>query len=490
MNSRSSENRTDPYPPPGLPLKAFRKVSANGFGDPYNAYAHSMAWYQGALYVGTTRANLCMLKVSKLQPNIRIWPVECPDDLYELDMRAQIWRYDPDQKTWNKVFTSPMIRGNDGSNVPRDMGYRGMAVFKGESSKSPALYVAGFASKKSDGAVILRTEDGKRFDPVSDPGIIGQPVTSIRTLTPFKGRLFASPTGSAEGNINTAGRPIIYESRDPLFKDWRPVNEPAFGDPSNVVIFEMAACGDFLYAGTGNPKGFQLWRTRGEGKPPYQWERVIHDGAYRGSLNQCPACMLEFKGDLFLGTAIQHGGIDNTTQTGPAAPELIRVRVDGKWDLIVGQSRDTPEGFKEPLSGFFPGFNNFFNGYFWTMEAHNGWLYVGTFDWSLMLQFAHDDRWPEKLRNLVHRMGVDKIVEQQGGGDLYRSYDGENWLRVTTEGFGNKYNYGIRSMSSTPLGLFVGTVNPFAPRIAVRRNNQWVYKENPKGGLEVWLGEQ
>jgi len=43
-------------------------------------------------------------------------------------------------------------------------------------------------------------------------------------------------------------------------------------------------------------------------------------------------------------------------------------------------------------------------------------------------------------------------------------------------------------MASTPLGLFVGTVNPFAPTIAVREKGRWVYRENSEGGLEIWLG--
>ena len=41
--------------------------------------------------------------------------------------------------------------------------------------------------------------------------------------------------------------------------------------------------GDWLYAGTLNHSGFQLWRSRCEGEAPYEWERrCMEQGAYRG----------------------------------------------------------------------------------------------------------------------------------------------------------------------------------------------------------------
>ena len=37
-------------------------------------------------------------------------------------------------------------------------------------------------------------------------------------------------------------------------------------------------------------------------------------------------------------------------------------------------------------------------------------------------------------------------------------------------------------------GLFVGSVNPFGPTVAVQREGQWRYVPNARGGCEVWLG--
>jgi len=481
--------RDDPGPKPGLSQRHFRQVSRNGLGDPYNAYPHSMAWFRGRLYVGTTRSNLCMMKISQIQSNVQQWPVECPEELYDLDMRAQIWAYDPLEDEWEQVFVSPMIEGADGESIPRDLGYRAMEVFRAEGDPEPALYIATYASARGPGAYILRTDDGTTFTPVSKAGLVGLPTTTIRLLIPFKGRLFTSPTGRAHGNPNTSYMPIVYECANPGGGgEWIQVNEPGFGDPANMVVFEMMAFGDYLYAGTGSTSGFQVWRTRAEGKPPYHWELIMTRGGFRGSLNQGVASFAVFKGMLYIGTGIQNGGVDRINKIGPAAPELLRLDEEGRWDLVVGTARRTPLGVKRPLSNFSPGFNNFFNGYFWRMGVHDDWLYLGTFDWSLMLRYADQTRWPGWFREMVEKMGVDNIIRTQSGFDLYRSSDGENWLPVSTTGFDNPYNYGIRTLASTPHGLFVGTVNPFAPKVAVQRDGEWTYEPNPRGGLEIWLG--
>jgi hypothetical protein len=46
----------------------------------------------------------------------------------------------------------------------------------------------------------------------------------------------------------------------------------------------------------------------------------------------------------------------------------------------------------------------------------------------------------------------------------------------------------VRSLISTPHGLFVGTANPFGPTVARRVGADWIYEPNPAGGLEVWRG--
>ncbi len=477
----------NPWPQKGLGPTDFRQIAKNGFGDPHNAYPHSMALFADKLYVGTSRSNMCMLRVSKMRTRIKHWPVECPDNLYDLDMRAQIHALDFGTGRWREVFRSPLIEARNGGQVPQAMSYRCMTLFQGESDEKQTLYCGTYASARGDGAHILRSTDGETFAPTLRPDSFASVIT-VRFLVPFKGRLFTSPTGIAGGNPNAAFQAVLYETRDPLRQPWVPVNALGFGDPGNVSVLELAAFGEHLYAGTLNYEGFQIWRTTAEGNPPYTWERVVTRGAWRGKLNQCAFSMRVFKGALYIGGGIQHGGIDVANRTGPAGPEVIRIHPDGTWDLVVGLGRETPEGWKAALSGYRPGFGYITNGYFWRMEVHDDWLYLGTLNWAVMMPYASQENWPDLVRRVYGRLGPQQVFDHLSGAHLYRTYDGENWLAVTRNGFDNPYNYGIRTLVSTPHGLAVGLVNPFGPKVGVVEGDSVRYEPNPLGGLEIWLG--
>lgn len=492
MSGRADRIRfLDPMPSPRLKREDFVRISENGFGDGWNSYPHSMAWFHNKLYVGTTRANLCMMKAfrdAKYSFISEPWPIECPDDIYDLDRRAHVWRYDPQTLNWEQVFRSPMVVGDGGLKIAREFGYRNMVVFQGLSDEEPALYLANWAPGKAPGSLILRSADGVSFEPVSEYGVLGLKITTVRALVSFKDRLFFSPAGTRGGNACVSGVPVIFASRDPRRCIWEPVNEPGFGDSGNQTIYEMRAFGDQLYAGTFNSNGFQLWRSACEGKPPYEWIKVLERGAYRGALNQIIASMHEFKGALYIGTAIQGGGYDAANKIGPAPAELLRVYPDDKWEILIGNARETPHGKKYPVSGLTAGMGNFFNGYFWSLGSHDGWLYLGTYDSSGMLPWVSSGGPNSAGKRVLEKVGIKNVISYQGGFELWCSYDGENWLPVHRRGFDNPFNWGVRNMVDSDYGLFVGVANGFGPRIAVQRGGHWVYVDNPRGGLEMWLG--
>jgi hypothetical protein len=119
------------------------------------------------------------------------------------------------------------------------------------------------------------------------------------------------------------------------------------------------------------------------------------------------------------------------------------------------------------------------------MCEHQGWLYMGTFEWSSVLGYANRQNWPEPFNNIINHVGAQSILENQSGFDLYRSYDGENWVPVTTNGMDNPYNMGLRTLVSTPYGMFIGTANPFGPKIMPINGTH--YRHNPRGGCEVFF---
>ena len=462
----------------------FSRIARNGFGDPLNAYAHTMAWFDDHLYVGTMRANLHLLSRRRPFPTT-VWPVPRPEDVYDLDLRAQIWRLAPKRGTWERVLVAPRIVGRTQERVPRDISYRGMTVMRDAREGVDALYVTTWAPSKGRGSLVLRSLDGTTFRPVTDPGLGDPNVSAFRTLTAFRDRLFLSPTAQPGGHTNTPGRPLILELGPR--GEWWPAAEPGFGDPDNLAVFELATFADRLYAGTLNAAdGFQLWRTDARGEPPYEWTPVIVGGAGRGPLNEAVVTMSVFRDALYVGTGIQNGGYDREHGVGPGAGELIRVWDDDSWDLLVGDPRSLGRRTVRSRSGFGAGFDNPFNGYFWRLGAHEGRLYLGTFNWSVLLPYlAVEDARGEAAERL-RWAGVDRVAQFDGGFDLWSSADGERWSPVTTNGFGNAYNYGGRTVLGTPAGLFVGTANPFGPEVALRSANRWVYVPNEDGGAEVW----
>ena len=480
---------------PALKRENFRKVSENGFGDGYNAYAHSMCYFRDRVYCGTSRATMVLLGAGDRggmnDVSLDVWPVELDKRVYSEAFetgaaRAEIWSMDPATDHWTRVYQAPLVEGRDGTTMSRELGYRAMTVFQGKSDDAKAMYTSTWSRSRGDGLQILRSQDGERFDPVGQPGLGGLDATSTRSLVAFKGKLFTSPTGATAGRQNASGICLVYATDDPVRGEWVPCNERGFGDRNNQGVFEILATDEYLYAGTANlAKGYQLWRTRAEGPAPYIWEQVLADGAGRGRLNQGVVSLAELNGFVFVGSGIQKGGIDKQNKVGPAGPELIRVNPDGSNDIIMGERRrDTP-----PLSGMLPGWNNVFCGSIWKMQAHDGWLYAGTQDWLVFLLYRNFQRLDTPAGKLLRGMDVEHFVETHGGYDLWRSRDGESWVPVTRSGFENPYNHGVRNILSTPHGLFVGSSNQFGPRSAFHTTrSDWDYRDNPRGGTEIWLG--
>ena len=476
--------------PVGLSLGHFRKVATAGFGDPHNSYAYTYAWYDNRLYVGTNRDLLILARTRfKFEIPTAVWPVEMPEKLDPAEAGGQIWRYDPVTDVWQRVFKSPLTAGVDGRTVPLATGFRNMAVFQGKSDPRPALYTIPSCGTFGIGPVMLRSTDGTNFEQISEQGLgLGDPnITAFRSMLAFKGRLFMTPAGSRGGDPNVSYHASILCSDDPARGGWRVTNENGFGDPSNYGVYDMCVSGDYLYAGTMNIRsGCQLWKTDGEGKPPFRWTKVFDRGADRaGYFNQGVVSITAFRGSVYLGTGIQNGGFDRVNNIGPAPSEIIRVHPDDSWDLVVGEPRMTRSGLKAPASGYGPGFDNPFAGYMWRMAEHDGCLYVGTYDSSAMFPFA---KFTEHDRKILDPALIEGFMKWRGGCELWRTHDGNHWVQVTRNGFGNPYNWGIRTLISTPRGLFVGTANPFGPRVAVAGAAGWRYEDNPRGGIEVWHG--
>lgn len=450
----------------------FETIASGGLGRPASTLAHAMTWFDGWLYMGATTP-----KAS------------------DAEDAARILRYDPEAKAWQTAYTAPP-RDTDEETVARvkkrssmlssgaaaptalarEYGVRTLAVFQGKSDPNPCIYAG---TMSLFGGSILRSEDGIDFEPVVENGLRDDTILSFRGLTPFNGMLFAAPAGTVSSEVadlNFAPEAMVYASDDPGAGPdaWHPVCEPGFGDPVNRGVFALGTAHGYLYAGTASAtRGFQLWRTNGKGKMPFKWERVLVDGAFRFNHNLSAATLTEFNGDLYLGSGIPGLGYDRENEVGPAAAELIRVREDGSWDLIFGEPRFTPDGLKIPLTAMGPGYDDPYNSVLWSMCEHQGMLYVGTHQWE-PYDFA------------LH--GGGKPL--QGGYQLWRSPDGESWEKLIDAGHGRVAATGLRSMLSTPAGLFIGTtVHTTLLKLLSRKSGAVSPQLNSDpNGFEVLLG--
>jgi SAM-dependent methyltransferase len=477
----------------GLDRGHFQCIGSRGVTSPYNSYAHSMCWYRDRLYVGTFRNSLCLIKRTGRSippPKMGFWPVYCPDCEDPESLRAEIIAYDPRSGEWELVHRSTMVE-EQGRQMPRDLGYRGMGVFQSQSDSAPCLYTGNISRH---GCVLLRSEDGRSFHDAG-PELEG---TSIRTLLPFRGKLYTSLIGKKGHHGNESFNTTLLESADPQSGLWTVASPAGVGDPSNTAIFDIEEFQGQLYVSTMNHiSGCQVWKSDLSGQPPYRWKRVLSAGGYRGFLNEFGLKLTAFGECLYLATGIAGGGYDRVHQRGPAAAEIMRIWPDDSWDLVVGTPRLTPEGMKFPTSGMGAGFDNFLNGYMWFMEVHEGWLYIGTFNGAAFFPFqphglqskAAIDSIEQYIRTAPAR-SLDDFLLRYGGCDLWRTQDGERFYPITRNGFENVYNMGIRRMVSTPHGLFVGTSNPFGPLVGVKADGEWTYQENSRGGIEIWLGHR
>jgi 1-acyl-sn-glycerol-3-phosphate acyltransferase len=490
----------------GLSESDFKPLAQAGLGDALNGYAYSTAWFKGRLYLGTGRGQLIFLLCRQLgKPRFLIDPIPCPHtDPFKVDMRAQIWCYEPITGVWGNVYRSPIVTGRMGDPIPREIGYRGMTVFQGESDPEPALYISTVSSNRSGkAAIILRSTDGIIFEPCSQPGLgYSDEILSFRFLEIFRGKLYTSPIGRHRKSSQTESKftsstsnatvyPVVFESTDPASGRWYPVSEPGFGNPNNLVVFYATSFNDHLYAGAMNiVTGYELWKTHADGLPPYRWTPVIRQGGFRFKLSQSVIWMCSFKDSLYISAGIQDGGYDRENKVGPAASEIIRVYPDDTWDVVVGNPRFTPNGLKLPKSGRWAGFDTICNGYIWQMCSHDGWLYAATLNWMIWLRYSDLTRLHPFLYKLLQLVdgGVEQLIADSGGFDLWKTFDGDRWYPVTLSGFNNPCNFGVRKLLSTPHGLVVGTTNSLGPEIAVRSGNGWQYVPNPRGGMEIWLG--
>ena len=164
------------------------------------------------------------------------------------------------------------------------------------------------------------------------------------------------------GTFNRDGCQIwrTTASGDPPF-DWEEVRTDGFGDTSNWFTFSMIISNNHLYAGTGNVfKGCQIWRTNAVGTPPFNWEKVNDTDGFGDSKNHHAVSMVVFDDYLYVGTST-----DKYSEP-PYSCEVWRTAAIGDipfndWEQV------NADGFGDPGNGGVA-----------SMAVFDNQLYVGT----------------------------------------------------------------------------------------------------------------
>lgn len=452
-------------------IYGFRKIITGGFGDASNTWTWSMKWFNHKLYVGTGREVNCVsYAATDVERGTHSYPPKngnCPHDPKNLRLAAEIWQYTPETNSWIRVFQSPedIPIGNDASGNPafaaRDIGFRSMAVFT-EPDGTQALYVGGVSSAEVFGHAaatqgyppprILRTTDGMNFTPIAqDSGtFLGDitlnsdpkhPISGFRSMVAYNGMLFVTA-----GTFHGSG--IIIASSDPSKGNnaWFQASPPGAQFP----VWTVDVFAGHLWAIGGersDHSGYFVAYTDAQGTPPYTFTNVITQGgnATAGSGTTVAVSSTVFQGRLYVGTG--------------RGTELVRINPDLSWDVVIGDPRNSLQGQKNPISGIGDAFDNQFNGYFWGLGVipsgrHQG-LVLGTWDFSAATQAMP---------------AIGNLAEPNFGADVFMTPDGVNWTAITTTGFGDGLNDGVRAIESTPFGTFVGTTRAV-------------------GGTQIWLDQ-
>jgi hypothetical protein len=435
---------------------AFKQVNDDGFGEYQNSFAWSAAEFNGMIYFGTNR-NFSCVESATLQyyyPDENYYPdstdpaVTCPLDPLDMNLQAEIWRTAPGSETWERVYQSPsdlLIPDTaPAKSMAPEIGFRDMTVFQ-ELGGTVALYAASVSARPfipdllepTGGKFIpriLRSTNGVDFAPLPLPDLeeflpLGDAdiLIGFRSIAGYDGRLFVIATPGLRGDG------WLLESSDPAGGDFHLVELP---EPS-MRVYELAEFNGFLYIGIGTNNGYGVLKTNAKINPStgtYDFTPIVTGGAGRSS-TLTVVSMHPFKNRLYVGANGWGGAI---------SAELIRINPDDTWDLVAGRPRQTDSGFKNPISGLRDGMNNPFNVHFWHMADKDGVLYVGT----------NDGSW--RLHSIP---SLDRLLKAEYGFDLFKSADGVHWSRVTRNGFGNPFRFGVRSFVPHETGLYMGTTD-------------------------------
>lgn len=283
----------------------------------------------------------------------------------------------------------------------------------------------------ADGAELWRGSAWDNWEQVNDDGFGDANNAAIYDFAEFKGALY---TGTY--NLNDGG--AVYKSTDGEI--WNLIDN-GFGDANNIGVFKLVAWGDYLYAGTWNlATGAELWRS----PDGTNWTQMDEDGF--GDATNLFVSDVAVLGDyLYLGLYDLNDG-----------SELWR-SVDGEtWEMINNDGFGDDDNTS--LYGFVEYNNTYYLGTSYINDAAQIWSSTDGETWTqadgLVLTEAQDI-----VRDLIVSNGnmYASIDDDDNGMQIYRMDTNEDWVAVSSAGFGDVLNTAAMNLAEFDGYLVVPT---------------------------------
>ena len=352
-----------------------RQINVDGFGDRTNQYAWSMITFNNSLYIGTLNVKNGVIGIEAFSVG----------KLFETN-GAQIYKgnvLNNGTYSWQCVLSK-------GNGNHWNFGVRNLKVVNN--------YLYGVTGNYMTGFELWQTNDGINWKIIISNGFDNRDNDSGRGLIAYKNYLYIGVNnGQTGGKIYR--RQLQTDGDFVMGSEWEIITNNGFDDPSNIWFSGFAEYIGYLYVGTFNRDGMQLFRSING----TYFENIFING--NGDKNDWNAMKLYvFQSRLYIGTMNIVNG----------ASLWRNVDDDGKVFETVFTSGNTDR----------------YNSYVWQMVEYNDRLYVGTLNIDNNLEFI-----------------------------LYSSsnpgYD--PWVIETGDAFGNPYQYGLRTMDVYENKLIIGT---------------------------------